>query len=68
MPMKKQIQVKGTLPLVADFLGAEEQKIYSIFNLNLKEETEVGSTKKRGAKNNETANKGKSISTPKNSI
>ena len=66
--MKKQIQVKGTLPLVADFLDAEEQKIYSIFNLNLKEETEVGSTKKKGEKKNETANKGKPISTSKNSI
>ena len=54
--MKQQIQVKGTLPLVAEYLGEEEQKIYSIFNLDLKKETNQCSSKKKGEKN-ETANK-----------
>lgn len=69
MPMQKRIQVKGTLPLVADFLGAEEQKIYSIFNLDLKkEETDVvGSTKTKGEKHG-TTNKGKTLQTPTNSV
>lgn len=66
--MKPKIQVKGTLPLVADFLGADEQKIYSIFNLDLKEETKEGSKEKKGEIKNETANKSKSISTSKDSI
>lgn len=69
MPMQKKIQVKGTLPLVADFLGAEEQKIYSIFNLDLKkEETDVvGSTKTKGEKHG-TTNKSKTIQAPTNSV
>lgn len=69
MPMQKKIQVKGTLPLVADYLGAEEQKIYSIFNLDLKkEETDVvGSTKKKGEKHG-TTNKGKALQAPTNSV
>ncbi|MBR1884357.1 MAG: hypothetical protein IJ809_05455 [Clostridia bacterium] len=68
--MEKRIQVKGTLPLVADYLGATEQKVYSIFNLDLKkEETEVGSTKeKRGGKKDGTTNKGKAVSTSKDSV
>ncbi len=67
--MQKTIQVKGTLPLVADYLGAEEQKIYSIFNLDLKkEETNVvGSTKKKGEKD-ETTNKSKTLQAPGNSV
>lgn len=67
--MKKKIQVKGTLPLVADFLGAEEKKIYSIFNLDLKkEETDVvRSTKTKGEKYG-TANKGKTLQAPTNSV
>lgn len=67
--MQKQIQVKGTLPLIADFLGAEEQKIYSIFNLDFKkEETDVvGSTKTKGEKHG-TTNKGKTLRASKDSV
>ncbi len=67
--MEKKIQVKGTLPLVADYLGADEQKIYSIFNLDLKkEETKVGSSKTKGDQKDGTANKGKAVQSPKGSI
>lgn len=66
--MKPKIQVKGTLPLVADYLGIEEQRVYSIFNLDLKEETKEDNRKQKGEKKNETANKGKSISTSESSI
>ncbi|MBQ3544912.1 MAG: hypothetical protein IJA34_08010 [Lachnospiraceae bacterium] len=66
--MKPKIQVKGTLPLVAEFLGVEEQKIYSIFNLNLKEETKVGSDKKKGETEDGTADKGKTLQPSENCI
>jgi len=36
--MEKTIQVKGTLPLVAQYFNAEEKRIYAIFNLDKKEE------------------------------
>ncbi len=67
--MQKKIQVKGTLPLIADYLGVEERKIYSIFNLNLeKEETDVvGSTKTKGEKHG-TTNEGKTLQAPTNSV
>lgn len=66
--MKPKIQVKGTLPLVAEYLGASEQKIYSIFNLNLKEETREGSDKKKGDKEDETTNQSETIQPSKNSV
>ena len=66
--MKPKIQVKGTLPLVAEYLGATEQKIYSIFNLNLKEETREGSDKKKGDKEDETTNQSETIQPSKNSV
>lgn len=66
--MKPKIQVKGTLPLVAEYLGATEQKIYSIFNLNLKEETREGSDKKKGDKEDGTTNQSETIQPSKNSV
>lgn len=66
--MKPKIQVKGTLPLVAEYLGASEQKIYSIFNLNLKEETREGSDKKKGDKEDETTDKGKALQPSRNCV
>lgn len=66
--MKPKIQVKGTLPLVAEYLGATEQKIYSIFNLNLKEETREGSDKKKGDKEDGTTNQSEAIQPSENSV
>lgn len=66
--MKNKIQVKGTLPLVAEYLGAEEKKIYSIFNLDLKEETKVDSSKEKGENKNATTDKGKAVQSSKNSV
>lgn len=66
--MDQKIQVKGTLPLVASYLGIEEKKVYEIFNLNIKEETVVSSTKKTKGGTNGTANKSKTIQTSKDSV
>ena len=66
--MKPKIQVKGTLPLVAEYLGASEQKIYSIFNLNLKEETREGSDKKKGDKEDGTTNQSETIQPSEDSV
>ena len=40
----KSIQVKGTLPLIAEYFKTNEKRIYSIFNLNTKKETGVVNT------------------------
>lgn len=66
--MEQKIQVKGTLPLVASYLKMEEKKVYEIFNLNLKEETEVSSTEKKKGGTSETTNQSKTVRTSKDSI
>jgi len=48
--MEKKIQVKGTLPLVAEYFNADEKRIYAIFNLNNEEEQEEDSTVKSNKK------------------
>ena len=39
--MREQVQVKGTLPLIADFLNTTESRIYDVFNLNVKTKAEI---------------------------
>lgn len=65
--MRKAVQVKGTLPLVADFLNATEQRIYEIFNLN-EEKKQSSEEEKKGGQEDETTNKSKAIQTSENSI
>lgn len=66
--MDQKIQVKGTLPLVASYLGIEERKVYDIFNLNVKKETVVGSAEQTKGGSDGVTNKSKAIRTSKNSV
>ena len=60
--MKPKVQVKGTLPLIADFLNTTEKRIYEIFNLDSSTKPEIKNEKK-GGENDETTNKSKTIRT-----
>lgn len=65
--MSNKVQVKGTLPLIAEFLNTTESRIYEIFNLNENQNQSCGKEKK-GGKSDESTNKSKSVSTSKDSI
>jgi len=65
--MRDQIQVKGTLPLIADFLNTTESRIYDVFNLNIKTKAEIRKEQKGGESDGLT-DKGKTIPAPKDSI
>ncbi len=63
--MKDKVQVKGTLPLVAEFLNTTESRIYEIFNLNDSKKQNIEEEKK--GEKSETTNKSKTIRTSKSS-
>lgn len=65
--MSNKVQVKGTLPLIAEFLNTTEQRIYEIFNLN-EDKKQSSEKEKKGGQEDETTNKGKAIPTSGNSI
>ncbi len=65
--MRNQVQVKGTLPLVASFLNTSEKRIYEIFNLNEKDKSEIKNDMKGETKDG-AADKSKTIQSPKDSI
>ncbi len=54
--INKSIQVKGTLPLIAEYFKTDEKRIYSIFNLDSSKETNAG---KKVVKNNNKERKTK---------
>ena len=65
--MRGLIQVKGTLPLIANFLETSESRIYDVFNLNIKTKAEIKKEQKGGESDGLT-DKGKTIPAPKDSI
>lgn len=65
--MSNKVQVKGTLPLIAEFLNTTEQRIYEIFNLN-EDEKQSKKTKKKGGQTDESTNKSEAIQTSRDSI
>ena len=65
--MNDKVQVKGTLPLIAEFLNTTEQRVYEIFNLN-EDKKQSNTNKKKGGQEDETTNKSKTIQTSGNSI
>lgn len=72
--MKKQVQVKGTLPLIAQFFDTSEMRIFNIFGLNLStdevtESKAVEINPEKGKLNEKkTTNKSKTIRTSNKSI
>ena len=65
--MRVQVQVKGTNPLIAEFLNTSESRIYDVFNLNIKTKAEIKKEMKGGESDGLT-DKGKTIPAPKDSI
>lgn len=65
--MNDKVQVKGTLPLIAEFLNTTEQRVYEIFNLN-KDKKQSSEEEKKGGQEDETTNKSKAVQTSGNSI
>jgi len=65
--MKSKVQVKGTLPLIADFLGTTEQRVYDIFDLN-KDQKESSTNEKKGGLYEENTDKSKTVQASKNSV
>ena len=65
--MSNKVQVKGTLPLIAEFLNTTEKRIYEIFNLN-EDEKQSSEEEKKGGQEDETTNKSETIPTSENSI
>lgn len=65
--MSGKVQVKGTLPLIAEFLNTTESRIYEIFDLN--ENLKLSSEKeKKGGQTDESTNKSETIQPSKDSI
>lgn len=54
--MKQKVQVKGTLPLVADFLNESEKHIYDVFSLDAEKKKEKNKNTK-GETTDEIADK-----------
>ena len=54
--MKQKVQVKGTLPLVADFLNESEKRIYDVFSLDVEKKKEKNKNTK-GETTDEIADK-----------
>ena len=65
--MSNKVQVKGTLPLIAQFLNTTEKRVYEIFNLN-EDKKQSNEEEKKGGQENETTNKSETIPTSENSI
>lgn len=65
--MSNKVQVKGTLPLIAEFLNTTEQRVYDIFNLN-EDKKQSNEEEKKGGKKNESTNKSETIQPSENSI
>ena len=65
--MNDKVQVKGTLPLIAEFLNTTEQRVYEIFNLN-EDKKQSSTNKKKGGQEDESTNKSKTIQPSKNSV
>ena len=65
--MSNKVQVKGTLPLIAQFLNTTEKRVYEIFNLN-EDEKQSSEEEKKGGQEDETTNKSETIPTSENSI
>ena len=54
--MKQKVQVKGTLPLVADCLNESEKRIYDVFSLDVEKKKEKNKNTK-GETTDEIADK-----------
>jgi len=65
--MSNKVQVKGTLPLIAQFLNTTEKRVYEIFNLN-EDKKQSSEEEKKGGQEDETTNKSETIQPSKNSI
>lgn len=65
--MSNKVQVKGTLPLIAQFLNTTEKRVYEIFNLN-EDKKQSSEEEKKGGQEDETTNKSETIPTSENSI
>ena len=65
--MSDKVQVKGTLPLIAEFLNTKEKRVYEIFNLN-EDKKQSNEEEKKGGQEDETTNKSETIPTSENSI
>lgn len=65
--MSDKVQVKGTLPLIAEFLNTTEQRVYEIFNLN-EDEKQSNEEEKKGGQTDESTNKSETIQTSGDSV
>ena len=65
--MSNKVQVKGTLPLIAEFLNTTEKRIYEVFNLN-EDKKQSNEEEKKGGQKNESTNKSETIQPSENSI
>jgi len=65
--MSNKVQVKGTLPLIAQFLNTTEKRVYEIFNLN-EDKKQSSEEEKKGGQEDETTNKSETIQPSENSI
>lgn len=65
--MSNKVQVKGTLPLIAQFLNTTEKRVYDIFNLN-EDKKQSSEEEKKGGQKDETTNKSETIQSSENSI
>ena len=65
--MSNKVQVKGTLPLIAEFLNTKEKRVYEIFNLN-EDKKQSSEEEKKGGQEDESTNKSKTIQPSKNSV
>lgn len=65
--MRKKVQVKGTLPLIAEFLNTTESRIYEIFNLN-ESKKQSSDEEKKGGKTDESTNKSETLQPSEDSI
>ena len=66
--MSNKVQVKGTLPLIAQFLNTTEKRVYEIFNLNEDKKQSNEEEEKKGGQEDETTNKSETIQPSENSI
>lgn len=65
--MERIVQVKGTLPLIADYLNTNEKRIYEIFGLK-QEEREQQNNEQKGGGQCGITNQSKTISSSESSI
>ena len=65
--MSNKVQVKGTLPLIAQFLNTTEKRVYEIFNLN-EDEKQSNEEEKKGGQTDESTNKSETIQTSGDSV